>query len=125
LIVYLQFSLLISSSCFSSFVFSTWFIFASYLISNLPARTLRIFHLSPLLAHHPLDPSVSCVCHAYIKHFFHVWLFLGPLDPEDGGSMILQNVRNYSQWHSPTLKKTGILSQVTVRTSNLQIIVFI
>jgi len=70
LIVYLQFNLLMYSSCFSSFVFSTWFIFSSYRISNLPARTLRIFHLSPLLAHHLLDPSVSCIYHTCITHTF-------------------------------------------------------
>ena len=40
------------------------------LISSLPARTLRLFHLSPPPAHHPLYPSVSCIYYTYITHTF-------------------------------------------------------
>jgi hypothetical protein len=116
----LQFSLLISNLYFC--VFCIFYMIYFYILPHFQPRSQYTEAPAPLTPTGS-PPSVPiCFMHLpylYKTHFFHVWLFLGPFEPEDGGTVVLQNIRNYPQRHSVMSKKTGIFSNVTVRTSDL------
>lgn len=97
LVVYLQFNLLISNLYFS--VFCIFYFIYICILPHFQPPSQNTKALPPLTP--TGSPPCQSICFVHLPYLyntlFYMWLFLGPLHPEDGGSMILQNVRNYSQ----------------------------